>query len=110
MKSNITIHSTVGMDKETWLSFRSRGLGASDVGVVTGLSPYKSSLELYYQKIGEIQTFNIENMSMFLGTEQEEFVATMWSYWEGDEESVIRNYRDGKQVRRCKRINGYIVN
>ena len=110
MKSNIIITPTIGLTKDEWLSFRSRGVGGSDVGCIMGLSPYKSSLELYYQKIGAIQTFDIENMSMFLGKEQEDFVGSMWEYWEGSEESVIANYRDGRKVRRCKKINGYIQN
>lgn len=110
MKPNITVFPTAGLTKDEWLSFRSRGLGASDIGVVLGLSPYKSSLELYYQKIGAVPTFNIENMAMFLGTEQEDFVATIWTYWGGDEESLIKNYREGNQVRKCKKVNGYIQN
>ena len=110
MKSNIIITPTSELTKDEWLAFRSRGVGASDCGVILGLSPYKSSLELYYQKIGAVPTFNIENMAMFLGTEQEDFVATIWSYWGGDEESLIKNYREGNQVRKCKKINGYIQN
>ena len=39
----------INIDKETnydeWLSFRQTGLGASDVGTLMGLNPYKSKMK-----------------------------------------------------------------
>jgi len=37
-----------------WLELRKQGIGASDVAAVLGVSPYKSRLELYLQKRGEL--------------------------------------------------------
>jgi len=37
-----------------WLELRKEGIGASDVAAVLGVSPYKSRLELYLQKRGEL--------------------------------------------------------
>jgi putative phage-type endonuclease len=105
----------INIDKETnyeeWLSFRQTGLGASDVGTLMGLNPYKSKIELFYQKLGLIPIKQDENIPMFYGNRLEEFVANMWEYYDGeDPESVIRNYAAGTKVRLCKPINGYITN
>lgn len=110
MKSTIKLVPTQGMDKDEWLRYRTQGLGASETGVIMGLSPYTSSIELFYRKIGEDLGYNVENLAMFLGTEQENFIATLWSHWDGSVEGMIRNYREGRKVRRCKRINAYAHN
>ena len=33
---------------EEWLAFRQTGLGASDIGTLMGLNPYKSKIELFF--------------------------------------------------------------
>lgn len=101
---------TTGMDYTDWLRFRKRGIGASETGVVLGLSPYKSNVELYYDKIGEGLNIKPDNIAMFMGREQEDFIAKMWEYWGGSEESLIENYKTGNRVRKMRRVNAYIVN
>jgi putative phage-type endonuclease len=110
MKSHLQIIPTKGMTQEDWLTYRASGIGASEVGSILGLDDYKSSLELYYEKIGEVPRLNIESISQFMGKEQEDFIAELWQYWEGSEESMIQNYRAGRIVRRCRRINAYVRN
>jgi putative phage-type endonuclease len=105
----------INIDKETdyegWLNFRTTGLGASDVGTLMGLNPYKSKIELFYQKLGLIPIKQDENIPMFYGNRLEEFVANMWEYYDGeDPESVIRNYAAGTKIRHCREIKGYITN
>jgi putative phage-type endonuclease len=105
----------INIDKETnydeWLAFRTTGLGASDVGTLMGLNPYKSKIELFYQKLGLIPIKQDENIPMFYGNRLEEFVANMWEYYDGeDPESVIRNYNAGTKVRYCREVKGYITN
>lgn len=109
-KNNLLYTSTQGMTKDVWLQFRKRGIGASEVGAVLGLSQYKSNVELYYDKIGEGLRFNVENIAMFCGTELESFVADMWQYWGGTEASMIENFRAGNKIRRMQRVNAYIQN
>lgn len=98
------------MSNEDWLRFRKRGIGASEVGTILGLSQYTSSMELFYEKIGEGIEYKTENIAMFMGKEKEAFVANLWQYWEGTEESMIQNYRQGKKIRRMQRVNAYIQN
>lgn len=110
MKSHLQIIPTKGMTQEDWLAYRYTGLGASEVGAILGLDDYKSSLELYYEKIGEVPRFNLESIASFMGKEQEDFIADLWQYWEGSEESMIQNYRSGTMIRKCRRINAYVRN
>lgn len=101
---------TKSMTQEDWLRYRKNGIGASEAGVIMGLSPYKASIQLFYEKIGEDLGFTQENLAMFLGKESEDFIASMWACWEGDTESMIRNYRNDVQVRRSKKVNAYAIN
>jgi putative phage-type endonuclease len=105
----------INIDKDTnldeWLAFRTKGLGASDIGTLMGLNPYKSKIELFYQKLGLIPIKQDENIPMFYGNRLEEFVANMWEYYDGeDAESVIRNYNEGTKIRHCRSVSGYIIN
>lgn len=45
---------TKDMTEGAWLEARREGIGGSDVGVIAGLSPYKSPMMLYLNKIGEL--------------------------------------------------------
>lgn len=109
MKKSLILTPTGDMTREQWLGFRVRGIGASEVAAVMGLNQYKSTIELFYDKLGQV-VYNFENMAMFCGKELETFIAKMWEYWEGSEESMIENFRAGRKVRRCQRVNAYIQN
>lgn len=110
MKSKLLFIPTAQMSREDWLSYRHDGLGASEVGTILGLDDYKSSLELFYYKIGELPAFDTETIYSFMGRYQEETISDLWQYWEGDEESMIKNYREGKIVRRCRKVNAFVRN
>lgn len=45
---------TEEMTHDEWLEWRRKGIGGSDVAAICGLSRYKSALEVYLDKIGEI--------------------------------------------------------
>lgn len=98
------------MSYQEWLQHRKSGIGASEGGAVLGLSSYTSSIELFYEKINPIAVPKVENIYMFMGKELEGFVAKMWEYWEGSEESMIENFRAGKKVRECRELKAYVVN
>ena len=110
MKSHLQLIPTSGMSREDWLNYRTKGIGASEVGTILGLDDYKSSIELYYEKIGEISRPDIESMAQFMGREQEDFIAELWTYWEGNEQTMIENWRTGNKVRKCQRVNAYVSN
>lgn len=97
------------MSQAEWLAYRTRGLGASENATVMGLNQYKSNIQLFYEKLGQA-VYIPENIYMFMGKEQEDFIANLWQYWEGSEESMIANYRAGKIIRKCRRVNAYVHN
>lgn len=57
-----------------WLNARRTGIGGSDIGAILGLSPYRSPLDVYLDKRGEIAD-TAENEAMYWGTVLEDVVA-----------------------------------
>jgi putative phage-type endonuclease len=110
MNKNLQFIDTRSMTRDQWLMYRKTGVGASEVGTIMGLNVYKSSIELFYEKLAEGPGYTVENIHMFMGTEQESMVANFWQYWGGSEESMMLNYRAGNIVRKCRRLNAYVRN
>ena len=48
----IIVVDTTNMDESTWHSYRRKGIGGSDVAAVYGQSPFCTTRDLYYTKIG----------------------------------------------------------
>lgn len=42
-------------DKDEWLLERQSGLGGSDASAITGVNPYRSPLEVYYEKTSDLE-------------------------------------------------------
>lgn len=61
------------------LAARSNGLGGSDAGVAAGLSPFKSPIQLYYEKRGETPVSDEETEAMEWGSLLEEPIAQKFS-------------------------------
>ena len=110
MNKNLIITTTKSMNNKDWLQFRTRGLGASEIGAVLGFSEYCSPMQKFDEKITLIPKPRFENLSMFLGKQAEDKNAEMWEYWDGSVEGMISNYYSGTKVRRCRKINAYVQN
>lgn len=110
MDSNLIYTNTLNMTYEEWLYFRKKGIGASEVSTLLGLNPYKSSFELFHEKISPYLDNKVENIAMFLGKETEDFIAKLWQYYDGTEEGLIKNYRAKIKYRKCEKVNSYIQN
>jgi putative phage-type endonuclease len=95
---------------DEWVNFRTSGIGASEVGTILGLNPYKSATELFYQKIGKIPQKIDQNIAMFMGNRLEPFVGDLWQYYDEDEEKMMSNYDNGTKTRHFDTIEGYLVN
>lgn len=66
--------STLNLPKEQWLQYRKQGIGGSDAGAVCGLNPYRTAMEVYYDKTSdEVEEF--DNEAMRQGRELEDYVA-----------------------------------
>lgn len=70
--------STRDMSREEWLAWRRRGIGGSDAAAIWGLHPYKSALQVYLEKIGEI-TEEEAGEAAYWGTVLEDVVAREFS-------------------------------
>jgi putative phage-type endonuclease len=46
--------STEGLPHEQWLEYRKHGIGGSDASVVSGINRYKSPVELWLEKTGQL--------------------------------------------------------
>lgn len=93
-----------------WQEFEFPCIGASEISCLIGLNPYKSIIELFYEKVGIKETFDQDNIAMFWGRELEAAIAEKWQYWEGSPESLIENFAAGKIIRKCRRMNAYCQN
>lgn len=94
-------YETNNMSRDEWLEKRKCGIGGSDAASVLGLSPYKSSMSVYMDKIAQNyyadkEDINEEvNYRMELGNKLENFVASEFTL------------KTGKKVRN---INGILKN
>lgn len=66
--------STLNLDKKSWLRYRKRGIGGSDAGAVCGLNPYRTAIQVYYDKTSD-EIEEIDNEAMRQGREFEDYVA-----------------------------------
>ena len=110
MNKNLIITPTTEMTNQAWLSFRTRGLGASDVPAVLGFSEYESPMSKFDEKTTLSPKPKFENLAMFLGKQAEDKNAEMWEYWDGSVEGMIKNFYSENKVRRCRRLNAYVQN
>lgn len=66
--------STKDMGREEWLGWRKKGIGGSDVAAICGFSRYKSAVEVYLDKIGELPPIE-DNPKMKAGRMLEPLIA-----------------------------------
>lgn len=66
--------ATAGLEHEKWLLYRKQGIGGSDAGAVCGLNPYRTAMQVYYDKTSD-DVEVIDNEAMRQGRELEEYVA-----------------------------------
>jgi putative phage-type endonuclease len=66
--------ATNDMSRNEWLKARRRGIGGSDAAAIAGLSPWKSPLAVYLEKIGELQD-DMQSEAAYWGTTLEDVVA-----------------------------------
>lgn len=64
----------VNLDKAEWLQYREQGSGGSDAGAICGLNPYRTAMQVYYDKTSD-KIEEIDNEAMRQGREFEDYVA-----------------------------------
>lgn len=83
--------NTADMERTEWLQARRAGIGGSDAAAVAGLNPWKSPVEVYYEKLGDLPPAE-DNEYMYWGRVLEDVVAQEFAR------------RTGKRVRRRNAI------
>ena len=64
-------------ERETWLAERRKGIGASEIAAIAGLSPWAGALDIYLQKLGVTQ--NRTNAAMNWGLRLEQPIADAYT-------------------------------
>ena len=70
---------TAGLTREEWLEYRRKGIGGSDAASVLGISPFRTGVDLYYDKLGIPIEDGEENwVAKEVGTRLEDLVARIF--------------------------------
>jgi putative phage-type endonuclease len=76
------------MNKKLWLAERRRGIGGSDAAAILGFSPWKSPIEVYLEKTGEVEEQPEDKQKQFLldlGQDLEPVIAKLYERETGRE-------------------------
>lgn len=66
-------------DSPDWLELRKTGIGASEIAMVLGESPYGSALELYANKIGRFEKDLADNEAVYWGKKAEPLIVEAYA-------------------------------
>lgn len=68
------------LSREEWLAFRRQGIGGSDAAAVLGISPFRTGVDLYYDKLGQSVEDDEQNwVAKEMGTVLEDLVARIFA-------------------------------
>lgn len=81
--------STENMPYEEWLEYRKKGIGGSDASVVCGINKYKSPVELWMEKIGQLQ-YSEAGEAAYWGTQLEALVRSEFTKRTGIEVDTVK--------------------
>lgn len=66
--------------KDEWLNARTKGMGGSDASCIVGMNPWKTSEQLYLEKIGKLELEDISNKkAVVIGTNAEKQMRELFS-------------------------------
>ena len=82
--------STLEMTHDEWLKRRFESIGASESGSILGINPWKTAVDVYYEKIDKVTDF-LDNLNMWLGRELEPVIKKRF-----EEESGFKVRNDHK--------------
>ena len=71
---------TADLSREEWLAYRRQGIGGSDAAAVLGISPFRTGVNLYYDKLGQPVEDDEQNwVAKEVGTLLEDLVARIFA-------------------------------
>ena len=81
--------STADLPYEDWLEYRKRGIGGSDASVVCGINRYKSPVELWMDKTGQLP-YQEAGESAYWGTQLEAIVRAEFTKRTGIQVEIVK--------------------
>jgi len=78
--------STKNMDLNDWVGMRKDYIGASDSGAILGYNPWKTNVEVFLEKTGQVKGPN-DNLAMYLGRHMEPIIKNLF---QSQEKLLIR--------------------
>lgn len=74
---------TAGLSRGEWLEYRTKGIGGSDVSIIAGINPFKSTHQLWLEKTGQAEPEQTDSEAAHFGTLLEpivrrEFMERTW--------------------------------
>lgn len=91
-----TLVGTKYLSREDWLKWRKNGLGGSDAGAIAGVNPWRSAMEVYYDKTHPDEIEDRDSEAMRQGRDLENYVAKRFEEATG---KVMRRYSNAKNSR-----------
>ena len=75
----LVLVDTAGLSREDWLTCRRQGIGGSDAAAVLGISPFRTAVDLYYDKLNRcVEDDGANWVAMEMGTLLEDMVARIF--------------------------------
>lgn len=84
-------------DRAEWLDWRRRGIGASDAPAILGVSPYRTPLDVFLDKIGEAEE-EPPNMAMRIGTAMEPAILDLFEQETGEKVERVQERAAHPQI------------
>lgn len=100
----------IPLHSQEWFDFRLNGIGGSEMGTILNLNPYETAARVFHEKIGNMEPNKDDSEFMFWGREHEDKIAEVWQYWDGTDYGYLDNRAENKIIRRCRNVNGYVIN
>lgn len=76
----LVLVDTTNLSREAWLAYRRQGIGGSDAAAVLGISPFRTAVDLYYDKLNRpIEDDGSNWVALEVGTLLEDLVARIFA-------------------------------
>lgn len=118
--------TTSTQERTAWLERRRKGIGGSDMAAIMGLSPFRSPMDVFLDKIGEAPDVE-ETPAMYWGTQLEDLVAREFArqtgykvqrrsqlyehptipYLIGNIDRLVLNHPEGPAILEAKTTNAF---
>ena len=95
--------------REEFMAYRSKGIGASEVGTLKGLNKHECRLSLYHLKLG-IKPPKRTNLRMNIGKISEDITARLYTYHDYDLDVFNYNMDNLIVTKKLEEVNAYCIN